>query len=121
MAEDARQDFEDMMLLLKVQLQELKAGLASYALVEEMMQACAQGMITQKQLCTSLQNILREHPNAWQASSALLSRLHLYMDVVRASTLALCTAFGRNVYVYAAVELSWISSPKGHVLTICTG
>lgn len=88
-----------MMLLLKVQLHELKGGLASYALVEEMMHACAQGIITMNQLHTSLQNILREHPNALQASSALLSRLNVYMDVVRASPLAVWPADDRRGYI----------------------
>jgi hypothetical protein len=89
----AQQDCQDFLKRLKRYLQYQKAGPGTYALVVETLTACAHGHISSRQLLTSLRNILREHPKVLQATSALLSRLHVYINLVR---------------VYAGPVCSWI-------------
>jgi hypothetical protein len=78
----AQQECQEFLQRLKRYLQCQKAGPGTYALVVETLTACAHGHISSQQLLTSLRNILRKHPKVLQATSALLSRLHIYINVV---------------------------------------
>jgi hypothetical protein len=75
----ARQDFQDFLQRLK---RYQKARTGTYALVVEMLTACSHGSISSQQLLTSLHNILCD-PKVLQATSALLSRLCVYINVAR--------------------------------------
>jgi ABC-type transporter Mla maintaining outer membrane lipid asymmetry permease subunit MlaE len=87
----AQQECRDFLQRLKRYLQHQKAGPGTYALIVEMLTACAHGHISSQQLLTSLRNILREHPKVLQATSALLRRLHVHINVrVRAGPVGSC-------------------------------